>query len=107
MFVRLNCLFHRKSKKDDVLKKQYKEKKKKENLEETTKQDDEYTKTIKNADEYQKWFERKGKPKKNLPPPTLTQRYMTCTVNVRKYRNSRGRGREKHGSKDIKIDWEK
>lgn len=66
--------FVRKSKKDTILKQQLREKKKKEKVREGKKEEESYEKTIKNADEFQKWVENKGKPRKRLTPPTLTQR---------------------------------
>jgi hypothetical protein len=51
-----------------------KEKKKNGKLEESKKEDEGYEKTIKNADEFQKWAEKKGKPRRGPPPPKLSQR---------------------------------
>ena len=37
-------------------------------------EDDKYERSIQCAERYQEWVEKKGKPRKGPPPPTLTQR---------------------------------
>ena len=68
-------VYRRKKNKDDKIKEESK-KKRKEEKESTLKQEDEnYERSIQSAERYQEWAEKKGKPRRGPPPPTLTQRY--------------------------------
>lgn len=59
-------------------------KKKKEVIDNTMKEEEEkYERSIQCAERYQAWVEKKGKPQRGLPPPTLTQRYMDITSHKR------------------------
>jgi len=52
-------------------------KKKKEVIDNTMKEEEEkYERSIQCAERYQAWVEKKGKPQRGPPPPTLTQRYV-------------------------------
>lgn len=39
-------------------------------------EEEKYERSIQCAERYQAWVEKKGKPRRGPPPPTLTQRYM-------------------------------
>ena len=56
------------------MKKQVRAKKEKEREEEEVKEDKEYERSIKSAEEYDAWAKRKGKPRKIPSSPNLTQR---------------------------------
>ena len=59
-------------------------KKKKEVTDNTMKEEEEkYERSIQCAERYQAWVEKKGKPQRGPPPPTLTQRYMYITSHKR------------------------
>lgn len=93
MFANLNQQTHgfqfhwilsrRKKNKDEKIKEELK-KKKKEGLDNTMKEEEEkYVRSIQCAERYQAWVEKKGKPQRGPPPPTLTQRYLYTTSHKR------------------------
>ena len=70
------CLLnYRKSTKDQKIKEDIKKKRKEEKELTMKKEDEKYEKSIECAERYQEWVEKKGKPRRGPPPPTLTQRW--------------------------------
>lgn len=67
----LSC---RKKNKDEKIKEEVKKKKQGEKDNTMKEEDDKYERSIQCAERYQAWVEKKGKPRRGPPPPTLTQR---------------------------------
>lgn len=72
-------MYNRKNKKDEKIKEEMKTKKRGEKDNGMKEEDEKYERSIQSAERYQAWVEKKGKPWREPPPPTLTQRYATCT----------------------------
>lgn len=63
-----------KSNKDEKVKEETKKKRKQEKESTMKKEDDAYERSIQCAESYQEWIDKKGRPRRGPPPPTLTQR---------------------------------
>ena len=70
------CNAHRKKKKDEKLTEEFKKKRREKNDNSMKEEEEKYERSIQCAERYQAWVEKKGKPRRGPPPPTLTQRYM-------------------------------
>ena len=66
----------RKKEKDKKLTEEYKKKRREVNNNSMKEEEEKYERSIQCAERYQAWVEKKGKPRRGPPPPTLTQRYL-------------------------------
>ena len=69
-------LICRKKEKDKKLTEEYKKKRREINNNSMKEEEEKYERSIQCAERYQAWVEKKGKPRRGPPPPTLTQRYL-------------------------------